>query len=46
MKKNYIQPRMQVVELKSRTSLLTVSSLDVKSQSYKYEGEDDDWEDL
>ena len=46
MKKNYIQPRMQVVELKSRTSLLTVSSLDVNSQNYKYEGEDDDWEDL
>ena len=44
MKKTYIQPRMQVVELKSRTSLLTVSSLDVNSQNY--EGEDGDWEDL
>ena len=46
MKKNYIQPRMQVVMLKSRVSILTTSTLDVKSQSYKYEGDDDDWDDL
>lgn len=46
MKKNYIQPRMQVVTLKSRSSILTTSTLDIKSQSYKYAGEDDDWEDL
>lgn len=46
MKKNYIQPRMQVVTLKSRSSILTTSTLDVKSQNYKYEGDDGDWEDL
>ena len=45
MKKNYIQPRMQVVTLKSRVSILTTSTLDVNSQSYKYD-EGDDWEDL
>ena len=44
MKKNYIQPRMQVVTLKSRSSILTTSTLDVKPQSYEYE--DGDWEDL
>ena len=45
MKKNYIQPKMQVVTLKSRVSILTTSTLDVKSQNYMYEGDDDDWED-
>lgn len=44
MKKNYIQPIMQVVTLKSRSSILTTSTLDVKSQNY--EGDDGDWEDL
>lgn len=43
MKKNYIQPKMQVVTLKSRVSILTTSTLDVKSQDYNEEG---DWEDL
>ena len=46
MKKNYIQPRMQVVMLKSRVSILTTSTLDVKSQNYKYDDNDIDWEDL
>ena len=46
MKKNYIQPKMQVVMLKSRSLLLTTSTLDVKSQNYKYEGNDSEWEDL
>lgn len=46
MKKNYIQPRMKVVTLKSRSSILTTSTLDVKSKNYKYEGNDSDWEDL
>ncbi len=44
MKKNYIQPKMQVVTLKSRSSILTTSTLDVNSQNYRYEG--GDWEDL
>lgn len=46
MKKSYIQPKMQVVMLKSRSLLLTTSTLDVKSQDYKYEGDDSKWEDL
>ena len=46
MKKNYIQPKMQVVTLKSRVSILTTSTLYVKPQDYKYEGNDSDWEDL
>ena len=47
MKKSYIQPKMQVVELKSRISLLTVSSVDVNPNNYMYEYEDDeDWVDL
>ena len=45
MKKSYIQPKMQVVELKSRTSLLTVSSVDVNPNNYMYE-DDEDWVDL
>ena len=44
MKKNYIQPRMQVVTLKSRSSILTTSTLEIKSQIYEYE--EGDWEDL
>lgn len=46
MKRIYIHPEMKVVELKSRASLLTTSTLDVKSQNYRYEGDADDWEDL
>ena len=46
MKKNYIQPKMQVVELKSRTSLLTVSSVDVNPNNYMYEDSEEDWVDL
>lgn len=43
MKKSYIQPKMQVVELKSRVSLLTASTLNVSSETYD---ESSDWEDL
>ena len=46
MKRIYIKPKMQVVELQTRNHLLEGSPVNVYSTRYRAAGSGDDWEDL
>lgn len=47
MKKVYIKPDMTIVGLKTRNKLLLGSNKQqIYNRSYRYEGTEEDWEDL
>lgn len=46
MKKEYTKPTMQVVEITKNSGILCSSVVSVSENAYKYEGTDDEWEDL
>lgn len=46
MKRTYIKPDMQVVELRNRNHLLVGSDVTIYKTKYREGGSGEDWEDL